>query len=1017
MTNSLQVVNSTPIYPITYPTYSGQPIAAPTIGYNGAGWVAKIVLSGITDVTQVCDATKLTLTVSDPGYDTSGNATTVNRTITGQGPLIRQYEDAIANLSQGSSPNANINYLITTDGTNLTLYIALSDWIYTGTTINSVSLAANFYGSSSATTISSPTNSSDLAYPNVIFGWHTPQYNSTNGTGTLPVEGLAFHRHAMNGQQVACVKYQATDAHSISGAVSTVGASTLSTLAKQGNIPEVFAANVDFSGLTQGDNCTVNAIAYPWLGNNPYAIATYGSITGQGTAWPTQKGQTLLQALCDKTGAYGGAYAYVSLAGNDTTGVVSTSTTVAKASPFATILAAGTALQTYNNATKGHNDLGGATIRLMDSAGSAATHVIPRSFPTATGNTWFTIESDPTNTGVITADGSTSGYNQFPDKLRLRNFTLYPSSGAGRYIFVANTTGALVTDGLTINNSNNKSPFVYWTYQSFYNHTITDPGSSDTYLWSANVYTLVISGAVSTVSTNATNPPQPGIMIGSILPQDYFFFGKNLNGNGYKDNDGIIVYNNRCQVISMTTTPPNAWQTSHFYQQYTMVTNGTNFYYALTNGTSASSGGPTGTGLNITDGSVTWAYIATYNFSLPTGVAYVQNLVENNNASTGNGVGQFFPDNDIVNFTNFVDMHNTYLGGKCNTLYNDQSDSQIAPAGLIKQGTRKYTIVDNRNIKLDGEKLVQGCYGNIAFAYGVGNYGEYSLFGEVNRSPQTIPVNLPGRGGGATNQGYMGMAWHPTATFSLLHNVNALTAGESTGATMVKIMKNYFASYTTGPWGDTNAFPQWVTSTVYAALAACQNAGKCYTTTAGGTSGGTAPTHTSGTVSDGGVSWTFQHNNYAIGGNYTPVTSSPLTNIVQAGQAVLKRDIVGNPRYNNGTGAVGALEAPAPVTIVPAPITQGSVTFAITLTETPSGGNGSYTYQWYMSVTAGTKGTAIAGATSASYTASGLVPGNTYYFTCTVGDTSGIDSAVDSAQIAVGTALGLPKSRSIKRSR
>ena len=50
---------------------------------------------------------------------------------------------------------------------------------------------------------------------------------------------------------------------------------------------------------------------------------------------------------------------------------------------------------------------------------------------------------------------------------------------------------------------------------------------------------------------------------------------------------------------------------------------------------------------------------------------------------------------------------------------------------------------------------------------------------------------------------------------------------------------------------------QWVTNTIYAASAYVFNAGYLYQTSAGGTSGATAPTHTSGTVSDGAVSWTF----------------------------------------------------------------------------------------------------------------------------------------------------------------
>jgi len=51
--------------------------------------------------------------------------------------------------------------------------------------------------------------------------------------------------------------------------------------------------------------------------------------------------------------------------------------------------------------------------------------------------------------------------------------------------------------------------------------------------------------------------------------------------------------------------------------------------------------------------------------------------------------------------------------------------------------------------------------------------------------------------------------------------------------------------------------PQWQTGTVYAAGAQTTNGNYLYTTTAGGTSGSTAPTHTSGTVSDGAVSWTY----------------------------------------------------------------------------------------------------------------------------------------------------------------
>jgi len=49
----------------------------------------------------------------------------------------------------------------------------------------------------------------------------------------------------------------------------------------------------------------------------------------------------------------------------------------------------------------------------------------------------------------------------------------------------------------------------------------------------------------------------------------------------------------------------------------------------------------------------------------------------------------------------------------------------------------------------------------------------------------------------------------------------------------------------------------WATSTSYAANAYTFYNGNYYQTTVGGTSGATAPTHTSGSASDGGVTWTY----------------------------------------------------------------------------------------------------------------------------------------------------------------
>jgi hypothetical protein len=75
----------------------------------------------------------------------------------------------------------------------------------------------------------------------------------------------------------------------------------------------------------------------------------------------------------------------------------------------------------------------------------------------------------------------------------------------------------------------------------------------------------------------------------------------------------------------------------------------------------------------------------------------------------------------------------------------------------------------------------------------------------------------------------------------------------------------------TSPWGGIGGtfaskaslrysylgYSQWISGEVVVAGAKRGRAGRLYTTAAGGTCGATAPSHTSGSVSDGGVTWTF----------------------------------------------------------------------------------------------------------------------------------------------------------------
>lgn len=86
-----------------------------------------------------------------------------------------------------------------------------------------------------------------------------------------------------------------------------------------------------------------------------------------------------------------------------------------------------------------------------------------------------------------------------------------------------------------------------------------------------------------------------------------FFINSNINANSAMQQlVGLSVHN---QQSGQPLTPTDiAWLPSHAYTVGQQVVNGVNLYTATVAGTSAGSGGPTGTGAAIVDGGVTWGY-------------------------------------------------------------------------------------------------------------------------------------------------------------------------------------------------------------------------------------------------------------------------------------------------------------------------------------------------------------------------------------------------------------------------
>lgn len=70
------------------------------------------------------------------------------------------------------------------------------------------------------------------------------------------------------------------------------------------------------------------------------------------------------------------------------------------------------------------------------------------------------------------------------------------------------------------------------------------------------------------------------------------------------DDNSVII----SMTVGLNSTVAPAWAGTTAYTAGQFVTNGANQYKCTTGGTSAGSGGPTGTGTGITDNTVTWDY-------------------------------------------------------------------------------------------------------------------------------------------------------------------------------------------------------------------------------------------------------------------------------------------------------------------------------------------------------------------------------------------------------------------------
>ena len=411
------------------------------------GWTLQLTMPGLIGGTfdvGTDSAPKVSVAVTSKSWTAAGVETTISRTVYGKAMLRKPYPNQASRDETASSPNVIEN-------------IVLSDFIYTTDTIQSITVLAGFFtdngsggsGLANATeTLTGVTNNSTVAYPLPIACWINHDLDRVEATSYVVSLAVA-HQHFRSGLPVRAVKFIATDT-SANTTSTTISTMTKMSWTASGLSAPVFQGTLDFTGLTQGQMVTIDAIIYPRVGD-----AFQVSVSGDTYPSPNL---TVLKCLNDKTGAYGKVYAYVDAVGGGTP-AVSTNPITAATTPYSTIALAAAAIQTYNNANFSRNNISGGVIRL-----TATTHIQSVYSARAVGEIPLLIEAaDAANKSTTIYQDAEAASGQSAKKVKIKNVVLRQT---GNYLFLyhggTKTDGSVfIFDSCTFN-INGKSRYDSW---------------------------------------------------------------------------------------------------------------------------------------------------------------------------------------------------------------------------------------------------------------------------------------------------------------------------------------------------------------------------------------------------------------------------------------------------------------------------------------------------------------------------------------------------------------------------
>lgn len=621
------------------------------------GWTADVVFYGMTTGgtyhfgTDAAPAVRLSVT--SPGYNENGGSTSITREMLGTVALRQPYPNQTTNTEA-----------LVPEGVRVT--IALSDRIHVGDTITGCTFSQGVYvagGINSAAANLPASVTSTLPYQKPIANWLAfPSERAASGAATFDIELLAFHRFPRQGRQVACVEFIATDEHSNT---VTVKSSTMvqSTRVTTGNPIAVYRGSIPLATLSAGDQVTVRAKIYPFLGDGTGVFDSDPSADGAPATVPS--GFANYTFLNDKTGTYGTVYAYVSPGGNDAGGVASEVAATASASPFQSIYAAANAVKARNNTLYGHNDLGGGVVRLT--AGTYAGFGSSSLNTLGSGKTWFTIEAAP-GESVSTVSIEPGTKINPGNMVKFKNLALTPTASTPIVIDAA-SDGAVdgppiiygAYEGLRIHGLSGVSPIIYRVgLRHFIGCDMKDIGRSLSSPYGiTREHTPLLAGCTLSFSTQV---PTGGLSlptwtsVGNMLSKG-FYFTQAANTAGTAPGSTRVVAA-KSAILA-------------FNSEYGAVS--TNSF-------------------GFTDPTVPGG-----------GMAIVQNLFEfitNTSSPCFNLAG----DGAVKKLDNVVVQHMTVVGARMNYLYNDEGAKALAETGsksVPKNGIFIYSLVNQYNCKTD----------------------------------------------------------------------------------------------------------------------------------------------------------------------------------------------------------------------------------------------------------------------------------------------------------------------------